>query len=166
MLIGNTCIQGVGTMIWKSIPYSIRYNGKTYDFPHKNCYKNEWNSVKCRFWKTLTRILQNSSKISEKLRSWLFCLELGPLSHLLVVAPSKRDRVSNPGPLAPQAERPSPLCPRQLFGDSNTWATLSGHLVSPHSVPWRACQTHINRSFILKFLTKRKFLIIFNSYGI
>ena len=35
-------------------------------------YNIEWNSVKCTFLLTLTRILQNSSKISEKLRSWLF----------------------------------------------------------------------------------------------
>ena len=33
------------------------------------------------------KILQYSSKISEKLRRWLFCLQLGPMSYLLVVAP-------------------------------------------------------------------------------
>ena len=35
----------------------------------------------------MTRILQNLSKISEKLRSWLFGLQLAPMPYLVVVAP-------------------------------------------------------------------------------
>ena len=75
----------------KTFPFSIRYNGKTYAFSSKFYFNNEWNSVKCRFLRNLTRILQNSSKLAEKLRNWFYGLHLGPLSYLLVVAPYKNE---------------------------------------------------------------------------
>ena len=56
----------------KTFPFPIRYNDKTYDFSSNISYYIEWNSAKCMFLLTFARILQNSSKISEKLRSWLF----------------------------------------------------------------------------------------------
>ena len=33
----------------KTFPFSIRYNGKTYDFSSEFSFNNEWNSVKCVF---------------------------------------------------------------------------------------------------------------------
>ena len=65
MLIGNTCIKGGGDDL-KNLSIFIRYNGKTYDFSSKISHNIELNSVNCTFLLTWTRILQNSSKISEK----------------------------------------------------------------------------------------------------
>ena len=61
MLMGNRRIK-VG---WfkKEVSFFHWYNDNTYDFSSQFPFNNEWN---------LTRILQNSSEIAEKQRSWLF----------------------------------------------------------------------------------------------